>query len=590
MKNSKMTSVLFALASGIGYAQINPGYSLQTVTFASPIFTSNNSARPLVGDIAIYPDGRVAVAEWGVPSSVFILSGLQSGTSNIQVTRFAKGLDNVMGLAIANDVLYVMEKEALTQLVDTDGNGVADEYNNINQTFASNNGMLNFPYDVDYLGGSFYSGMSSDVHTGGMDWGSSSWAGTPALLGRSTMYRMNMDGTSSAFACGFRNPNGVGLNGSDIFASENEGSWTPASKIINVKQGRFYGHRQNPPNACQTATNNVESPPVVWASHDDPQGNTTGCSWGNPLVLQTGRFAGHILVPELCNSNGNKVLRTFVETVGGELQGVTFPFIKTFPANANCGGDGTCGVMRVNQAANGEIYLGHLGASGGWGGRSGMAPGFSVLRENATAYFEVRAIRTLGANSFELEFTQPVGASGGTVGNYTVRAWQNIAAEGYGAGEYSNMQTLTVTSATVNANRVTVNITGLQTGRVVKFNFGPITSSTNATLFTQFAMYTLTRFGPGTDYLAQPTPVVPKIIETGWKLVSGDGAHYLRFVGDVSSSRNIAVYDLRGGKRLEKLGVTGTEVRLETGKLSKGMYMVRVSGAHKVTSGALMIP
>jgi hypothetical protein len=41
---------------------------------------------------------------------------------------------------------------------------------------------------------------------------------------------------------------------------------------------------------------------------------------------------------------------------------------------------------------------------------------------------------------------------------------------------------------------------------------------------------------------------------------------------------------------MEKLGVSGTEVRLETGKLSKGMYMVRVSSRAKVTSGALMVP
>jgi len=583
-----MSSALVAFAVGIGFAQINPGYTLQTVTFASNIFTSNNIARPLVGDIAIFPDGRVAVAEWGVPSSIFILSGLQTSTTNVPVTLFAKGLDNVMGLSIVNDRIYVMEKEALTELVDVDANGVADQYNNINQAFASNNGMLNFPYDVDYLNGSFYSGMSSDVHTGGMDWGSSSWAGTPALLGRSTMYQMNMDGTSSAFACGFRNPNGMSINGNDIFSSENEGSWTPASKIINVKQGRFYGHRTNPANPCQTANNNVETPPVVWASHDDPQGNTTGCSWGNPKVLQYGRFAGHILVPELCNSTPNKLLRTFVENVGGELQGVIIPFIKTFPTNNNCGTDGSCGIMRVNQATNGDIYLGHLGASGGWGARNGMQPGFSVLRENATAYFEVRAIRSLGANSFEIEFTQPVGASGSTVGNYTVRQWQNIAQEAYGAGDYTNLAVLTVNSATVNGSRVTVNIAGLQAGRVVKFNFGAITSSTGGALFTNFAMYTLNRFGPGTDY-AGVVPVVSKKAETEWKVVSGNGAHYLRFFGDVSSTRNITVYDLRGNKRFEKLGATGSEVRLETGKLSKGMYMVRVTGGHRVTSGSLMI-
>lgn len=575
---------LFSLAAGGALAQVHPSYTRQGVTFSpSNLFTTpaTSSSLPLVGGMDIFPDGRVAVAEWGVPGSVFIFSGLEAGSTGITAKRFAIGLDNVLGLKIVNNVIYVMEKEALTQLLDTDNDGVADEYNSINESFPSDNGMLNFSYDLGYLNGSFYAAMSSDVHIGGMDWGSSSWAGTTALAGRSTMYELKMDGTSSPFACGFRNPNGMWTNGSDIFVTENQGSWTPSSKVINVKKGKFYGHRTNPANACQTANNNVETPPLVWNNWGDAE--ETGRSSGNGVFLKKGPFANQLLVGETVQAHDNKVFRVFVEKVNGELQGAILPFVKT----------GVSGVFRIAEADNGSIYLGIAGSSGYWAGRDGMTSGFDVLRPNTTASFDVLAIRSLSNNSFDLEFTKPVGSSAGTASNYTVNIWQQVPAEGYGAGNRTGVTKLNVTSATVSGDKkhVTLVMSGLQTNRLVKFNFANITAEDNSTLFTNFAAYTLNSFGPGTDYKTEAVAVDSKIAEAAsWKVTSGQGMHLLQFFGDATTPRDIALYDVTGKKHLEMRRVSGSQIPLETKGLSKGMYVVRVSGVRGTTAAALMVP
>jgi glucose/arabinose dehydrogenase len=586
MKNLPYSLLISALAAGAAVAQMHPAYTREGATFSpNNLFTrqSMNANQPLVGGMDVFPDGRVALVEWGCPGSVFIFSGLDKGSSGIKVTRFATGLDNAMGLKIVNNVIYVMEKEALTQLLDTDSDGVADQYNAINEDFPSDNGMLNFSYDLGYLNGAFYAAMSSDVHIGGQDWGSGSWPGTTALAGRSTLYKLNLDGTSSAVACGFRNPNGMWTNGEDLFVTDNQGSWEPSSKVIHIKTGRFYGHRTNPVNACQTANNNTESPPLAWSNYGD--GNAaTGRSWGNGAVLSHGIYAGQMLVGETVQDHGNKVVRVFAETVGGELQGAIMPFVKS----------GVNGVFRIKEGPNGRIYLGLAGSSGGWGARSGMYPGFDVLVPNGNVAFDVLAVRNRGNNSFEIEFTKPVGASAGTAGNYKAKMWQNVAEECYGCGNMKNSTNLTVSSAAVSADKmkVTLTISGLQAGRVVKFNFSGITAEDGGTLFTTFALYTLSKFGPGTDYKYQATTsaAASRKIEAGWKLVSGKSGATVRFLGDVASPKDIAVYDLRGAKRLELRRVTGSEVRLETSGLLPGMYLVRVQGANATAAGTLMVP
>ncbi len=584
---------LFFLASlaGLSLAQnpSHPGYDREEINFSnSNLFTppSRDANRPMVGGMDVFPDGRVAFVEWGLPGSVFILGNeIEQSSQNVPVTRFARGLNGAMGLKIVKDTIYVMEKEGLTQLVDVDDDGRADEFNSINQAFPSNTNMLNLSFDVGYMEGAFYAALSSDVHTGGYDWGSSSWLGTPALAGRSAMYKLETDGTATAFACGFRNPNGMDINGEDIFVSDNQGSWLPASKLIVVREGRFYGHRTNPTNQCQTQNNNQESPPVVWGNFADGNTHATGRSWGNPVVLKHGPYAGQVLIGETVFGHPNNVVRVFIEEIDGELQGVILPFVK---------GSTTKGVYRIKEGEDGQIYLGILGSNCCWGPRSNMYSGFDVMRpNNSSNYLEIMAIRSLSNNSFELEFNKEVGSNANQTNLYSVKQWVNNPVEEYGGGQMENQQDLSVSSATVNSNKVTLTINGLQTGRVVKFVINSnLKAQDGSDLWTDFAMYTLNKFGPGTDY----EPVIPvslgepEKLKASWQIIKRDGFHVLRFEKEPQLTREAAVYDLKGTKLLEKSLAGGWEMTLETAGLSKGMYLVQLKEQGRASTRYLLIP
>jgi hypothetical protein len=412
------------------------------------------------------------------------------------------------------------------------------------------------------------------------------------------MYRLNLDGTSDAWATGFRNPNGMGVNGQDLFVTDNEGSWTPTSKLIHVKQGRFYGHRSNPVNPIQTAANNVESRPVIWTNWESSATQSFGRSVGNPIVLRKGPWAGQFIIPDFPpDYAANRIFRVFVEKINGELQGVIFPFIK---------GGTTTGPHRIKEMDDGSLVVGIIGSNCCWGARSAMGKGLNILRPSgATAPFEILAIRSKGPQTFEVEFNRaPVDANLTT--KYTLTTWRNVPVETYGGGRNTGTTTLGVTSATVSGDgkKVTLQVTGLPDaptlaseagGRVVKFVFNSLTSGATAddALWTNFAVYTLNQYGPGADY--QVVSVAPQAAErreaASWKLTQGAGHHVIRFLLDDGAAKNVAVYDLKGGKRLELRGVQGATARLETAGLGKGFYMVRVSGAQgaAASSQPLMI-
>lgn len=605
MKNRILTAgTLAGLVATAAFAQtdgMHPSYSFHNLSghfVPSGMFYGPNNL-PLVGAMDVFPDGRVAIAEWGVPASVYILSGLNTSNTNIQVKRFAKGLDNVMGLKIVDNVIYVLEREGLTQLLDTDGDGVADQYNCINQAFPSNTSMLNLAYDLGYRDGAFWAAMSADVAQGGMSWGSSGKPNTEALPGRATLYKLNLDGTAEAWASGFRNPNGMGVFGKDLFVTENEGSWTPSSKLIHVKQGRFYGHRTNPPGAIQALNNNVQSPPVVWTNWESgaTASHSTGRSIGNPIVLKQGRYEGQFLIPDFPpDFAANRIFRVFVENIDGELQGVILPFVK---------GGTTMGPHRIQELADGSLAIGIIGSNCCWGGRSGMGKGFNVMRPNPSAPtpFEVLAIRSTGPTTFEVEFTKPP-ADAGQTSKYSLRTWRHIATEAYGGGRNQQQANLTVSSAAVSPDgrKVTLTVSGLPAPsalegeggtRLVKFVFNGMRSADAASdsLWTHFAVYTLNKYGPGTDY--KPVSVraeVPRAMQAGMKLTTGAGYHTLNFLWNTPASRTVALYDMKGTRRFELKNVTGSSVRLETGALGKGLYIVRVSTAGRNASEAAALP
>src|SRR5690606_13164597 len=76
--------------------------------------------QPKVGGMDFKKDGRLVVSTWDAEGSVYVIDNAQSGDpSKMTAKRIAFGLAEPLGLKIVDDTIYVMQKQEMTVLVDT---------------------------------------------------------------------------------------------------------------------------------------------------------------------------------------------------------------------------------------------------------------------------------------------------------------------------------------------------------------------------------------------------------------------------------------------------------------------------------------
>ncbi|MEV4641430.1 PA14 domain-containing protein [Actinoplanes sp. NPDC049548] len=149
---------------GLPLDAVHPGY---TLTNLRP-----SGFQPQVSAMDWYPDGRLAIATWGgsdtVAGEVYVLSGVTGATSPGQVTykRIATGLREPMGLKIVDGTIYVSQKHELTELNDTNGDGVIDQYRRV-ATWPFDGNFHEFAFGLLYKDGYFYLNLSVSIDLGG---------------------------------------------------------------------------------------------------------------------------------------------------------------------------------------------------------------------------------------------------------------------------------------------------------------------------------------------------------------------------------------------------------------------------------------
>lgn len=209
----------------VGYPGIeNGGYALDTLTIpdSTPWNTWFRTSA-----LDFFSDGRMALATYG--GDVWIVSGIDTKLRNLQWKRFAAGLYEPFGLKIVNDVVYVTCKDRIVRLIDSNDDNEADFYESFSADtdVSVNFHAFNFDLQTDREGNFYYakSGHGADF----------------ALPG--AVIQVSPDGRRrSVYSTGFRTPNGMGsLPDGRITVSDNQGQWTPASKINLLREGGYYG-------------------------------------------------------------------------------------------------------------------------------------------------------------------------------------------------------------------------------------------------------------------------------------------------------------------------------------------------------------
>ncbi|MGE0000779.1 MAG: family 16 glycoside hydrolase [Fimbriimonadaceae bacterium] len=462
----RLLDSLWASRPGDGspLVSVHPGFDLSP---ARP-----EGFHPKVGGIDFLPDGRMVVCCWEPEGGVYTLSGVSSGEpGKVTAKRIAFGLAEPLGIKVVSGTVYVLQKQELTKLSDHDRDGVMDEYECVSNGWGVTPNFHEFAFGLEYEKGYFLANLATAIDPGGK-------STNPQNPDRGKTVKINAKtGEVSVFARGLRTPNGIGRgSGNRIYVSDNQGDWLPASKLLLLEEGAFYGNRSVEPEASRDWP---VAPPVSWF----PQGEI-GNSPSQMARLDLGPYRDQTVIGDVTHGG---LKRVFIEDVGGVSNGCVFRFVQGLEA----------GINRVSVGPDGAIYVGGVGSTGNWGQEGKERFGLQRLAWNGKAAFDILAVRSR-RNGFEVEFTAAIGGS--TVldqDSWTVRQWRYEATADYG-GPKVDERALTVRSVTPmhDRKRVFVETEGHLPGHVVYFRIDPrVRSAQGESLWATEAWYTLNRVG-----------------------------------------------------------------------------------------------
>ncbi len=349
----------------------------------------------LIGGHDFFANGDAAVCT--MFGDVWRVSGLDDDLDAVTWTRIATGLNQALGLSIFDEQIYVIGRDRITRLHDRNGDGEMDYYENFCDDFPSSDG-----------GHDFYTGLQRD--------GNGYFYFVAANSG---VIRVAPDGSSAeAIATGLRNTNGVGAspNGSIVTTSTNEGDWTPASAVFEVKDGDFYGRYFE-----------KGGPEIAPAMCYLPRGldNSSGGQvfansekWG-PLDGQLFHFsfgAGTWMM----------ILRDTAD--GKRTQGAAVPMPGDFESGAHRG--------RFNPK-DGQLYV---SGADGWGNYAITDGDFARVRYLGDEHNHLPVGWQAHRNGIVVEFATPVDPASLEAKNFFAQAWNYEYADAYGSLEYSLKQ------------------------------------------------------------------------------------------------------------------------------------------------------
>lgn len=355
------------------------------------------------GGIAFLPDGRlVAVFHHG---EVYL-----HNPANKEWKLFASGLHDPMGvLPISEREIIVSQRPELTRLIDTDGDGVADKYQALCDEWGISGNYHEFACTPvrDHEGNLFVSITSGsngsvpryEVRGTFSEDGYVKTSHFSAVPYRGWIVKISPDGKLTPFACGFRQPNGMGIDPKGrLFCSDNQGDWVGTSKLFHLQQGRFYGHAaslvwrddfKKGRSVEQLDKMRTEGailfPHAIMAnSPGQPVWDTSGGKFGP--------FAGQLFITEF---NIPRIMRVMMEEVAGEMQGAVVPFYDGPPLRA--------GNHRLAFAPDGSLWIAQSERKNGWPAGAGIQ---RLVWKKKTP-LDVADIH-LTDSGFELTFTKPI--------------------------------------------------------------------------------------------------------------------------------------------------------------------------------------
>ncbi len=340
--------------------------------------------------------------------------------------------------------VFVTCKDRLTKLHDVDGNGEADFYESFSadQDVSVNFHAFNFDLQTDDEGNFYYakSGHGSDSSIPG------------------AVIKVSADGKHREIYCtGFRTPNGMGsLPDGRVTASDNQGQWTPASKVSLLRPGGFYGWVQtySIPGMWAPGGGSIDldkvvppqtfDPPLVWMPQEFDN-SSGGQIWAGDR--RWGPLSGRLLHTSF---GKGWMYYMMIQDVSDVSQAaiVKLPF------------DFATGIMRGSvNPADGQVYATGLQGWNG-GGRPGLRDkGIQRLRYTGRPLRMVSDCQ-VESDGLKLQFNFPLDRDSATdLASYDVTHWNYHWRREYGSDQYSpttdepGIEKLNIVAASLGADR-----------------------------------------------------------------------------------------------------------------------------------------
>jgi hypothetical protein len=572
-------------ALGLGTAAavevgLHPGYSLMTLRPAG--------FEPKVSGLEFMPNGDMLVLTWrgstgphaNDPATGIDKTGTRTGATHlyrvtntqgndlsaIKVTEIASGFKDAHGLCVVDGNIYVGDIDRVVKLVDKDGDGKYETQQELCK-LPSYDGWFEYAFGPVHKDGKLYMALAVGVQLSG-------WPTKQMGKDRGTVVSIPIEGGPyTVVAEGLRAPNGIAIGpDGEIFTTDNQGGWRPASPFFHVRQNQFYGYRVNPVGPIQAsfrtadriAKGDTSTLPAIWAPYREANDSPT-----EPALMKAGPYAGQFIYGDI--SLGG-IYRAYFEKVNGQYQGGMIQH----------SGGLECGMERLRTGPKGEIYMGGLGTGSqdnqGW---LGKVFGLQKLVPNNTQVFEIISTRSR-AKGMEIEFSMPVGASAEAAANYTVQQWYYLPDSAYG-GPKRNSLTRTIKSVQISPDRkkVFLEITGLATKQVVFINAANVKSQDGGkSLWYPKTWYTLNAISP-TEAFEVPTAVKPALSdEISGGLRAERVAGKLRIKFPDGANYRVRILDFQGrALRGDVSGVGSAEIEIPRGR--SGLHLIRAESEGK---------
>ena len=334
-----------------------------------------------------FANGDAAICT--MTGDVWLVRGIDDKLGRVRWKRFASGLNEPLGLRIIDGKICVQGRDQITRLHDLNGDDEADFYECVT------NAQKTSPSGHDFITGCEFDGTYFYFASGNQG-----------------VCRVKPGSEVEVLATGFRNPNGLGLDkDGTLTTSVQEGDWTPASMICEVKPGGYYGH--GGPRADKPT-----EPPLAYL----PRGMDN--SAGGQCFADSDRWGplGHQLIHFSPGSATHfTVLR---QKVDGLDQAAVVCLPGDFLSGAQEG--------RINPK-DGQLYVTGMYGWGCWGRDDGC---FQRVRytggeANLPVAFEAHE------NGVLLHFSDALGSVAGEAKNHFAQCWNYHYSSGYGSGEFS---------------------------------------------------------------------------------------------------------------------------------------------------------